>query len=290
MVRRKFLQTRNAVLGIQKYGRSLLARRKFKATLDNYKAIQIQRFCRGYLARMAYKSKLRKIIICQSAVRRFLAKRLYKKMKAEARTISHMQKMYKGLENKIISMQQRIDELNKENVQLKTKNQEIPELKSKLDMMKNMEHELKAVRVESMNKDEVIVSIRQQLENERDEKMNILEDKAVAEQEWNDQKQAWRVENEELKRQVHEMIELAKKEENGKWCCWTRKQIGEQETNRSIQFQLHHIGVAFYRKSITMKFIKPTNMPSKTKRVWKVTITFYGTKSIVCYAWCQKVM
>ncbi len=137
-------------------------------------------------------------------------------MKAEARTISHMQKMYKGLENKIISMQQRIDELNKENVQLKNKNTEIPELKSKLEVMRTMENELKAVRIESLKKDEVIFSMQQQLENERDEKMNILEEKAVAEQEWNSQKQTWRVENDDLKKQVHEMIEIAKKEENGK--------------------------------------------------------------------------
>lgn len=137
-------------------------------------------------------------------------------MKAEARTISHMQKMYKGLENKIFSMQQRIDELNKENVKLKTKNNEIPELKTKLEVMRNMENELKVMRTESVKKDDLIVSIRQQLENERDEKMCILEEKAVAEQEWNQQKQTWVVENVELKKQVHEMIEMAKKEEHGK--------------------------------------------------------------------------
>lgn len=113
-------------------------------------------------------------------------------------------------------MQQRIDELNKEIVQLKTKNSEIPELKSKLEMMRNMENELKALRNESVKKDEVIVSITRQLDNERDEKMNILEDKAVAEKEWNKQKQTWKVENEELKKQVNEMTEVVKKEENGK--------------------------------------------------------------------------
>lgn len=216
-VRSQYTQTRKSVLGIQKHGRGFLARRNFKASLDNYKATQIQRICRGYLARVAYKSKLRKIIICQAAVRRFLAKRLYKKMKAEARTISHMQKMYKGLENKIISMQQRIDELNKENVKLKTKTNEIPELKTKLEVMRNMENDLKTMRSESMKKDELIISIRQQLENERDEKMSILEEKAVAEQEWNQQKQTWKVENVELKKQVHEMIEMAKKEEHGEF-------------------------------------------------------------------------
>lgn len=139
-------------------------------------------------------------------------------MKAEARTISHMQKMYKGLENKIISMQQRIDELNKENVQLKTKTNEIPELKSKVEIMRSMENELKAIRIESVRKDQVIVSMRQELNNERDEKMNILEDKTVAEKEWNNQKQAWSSENQELKKQNDKMIELAKKEENGKSC------------------------------------------------------------------------
>lgn len=113
-------------------------------------------------------------------------------------------------------MQQRIDELNKENVQLKTKTNEIPELKSKLEIMRNMENELKAIRNESVKKDEIIVSITQQLENERDEKMNILQDKSVAEQEWNNQKQTWRVENEDLKKKVHEMTEMAKKQENGK--------------------------------------------------------------------------
>lgn len=127
-----------------------------------------------------------------------------------------MQKMYKGLENKIISMQQRIDELNKDKAQLKVKNNEIPELRSKLEVMRIMDNELKAVRAEVAKKDEIIVSMTNQLEIERDEKMNILEDKALAEQEWNGQKQVWRVENEELKKQVHEMIEMAKKEENGK--------------------------------------------------------------------------
>lgn len=208
--------------------------------------------------------------MCQSAIRRFLAKRLYKKMKAEARTISHMQKMYKGLENKIISMQQRIDELNKENVQLKTKTNEIPDLKSKLEIMRSMENELKAMRIEFVKKDDVIVSMRQQLENERDEKMNILEDKAVAEQEWNDQKQTWRVENDELKKQVHEMIEIAKKEEKGKkrWLCEIEQQITR------IIFQSPRKEVVCFRKSIIMKFIKHTSTPSKIKRLWRVTTTF----------------
>jgi myosin-5 len=58
-----------------------MARKRFHETLDNYKATEIQRFCRGYLARKAYREKLKNIVIVQASVRKFLAKRLYKKMK-----------------------------------------------------------------------------------------------------------------------------------------------------------------------------------------------------------------
>jgi myosin V len=85
--------------------------------------------CRGYLARIRFKRKQKGIILAQAMVRAFLARRLYKKLKAEARTISHIQKMYKGLENKIIELQQKIDNLNKENVTMKIQTSEMTEMK-----------------------------------------------------------------------------------------------------------------------------------------------------------------
>lgn len=123
-----------------------------------------------------------------------------------------MQKMYKGLENKIISLQQRIDELNKNNNQLKQRNAEIPELKTKLDVMKQLEIELKSCRAQLTHKENQIFDMSKQLELERDEKMSLLEERDREEKEWNKQKQLWRIENQELKTQVHEMIEMAKKE------------------------------------------------------------------------------
>lgn len=55
---------------------------------------------------------------------------------AEAKTISHIKKNVKGLENKIISLQQRIDELNKEKIALKQETAIIPGLKSQLEVMR----------------------------------------------------------------------------------------------------------------------------------------------------------
>jgi hypothetical protein len=44
-------------------------------------------------------------------VRRWLARRLYRKLKMEARSVEHVKKLNKGLENKIISLQHKIEEL-----------------------------------------------------------------------------------------------------------------------------------------------------------------------------------
>lgn len=129
MCRTRYLKLRYSICGIQQYARGMLARLRFRIAMDNYKATQVQRYIRGYLVRREYRKKIAHIIKCQAVVRGFLARRLYKRMKAEARTISHMQKMYKGLENKIISLQQKIDELNRENNLLKSKTLEIGDLK-----------------------------------------------------------------------------------------------------------------------------------------------------------------
>lgn len=256
LCRKRYIKIKNTVCGLQRYSRAFIARQRYKIMLDNYKATQIQRFCRGYLARMAYKKKLRDIIKCQALIRSFLARRLYKRMKAEARTISHIQKMYKGLENKIISLQQRIDELTKENNLLKTKNLEISDLRyvfscylmvfcsiflfffiktfefykicfsfifekffsnrQKLELKKNLENELKLLRIELNDKDQLLKKITKQLEVERDEKMVLLDEKIREETLWNEQKKQWRLENEELKRQVDEMIDMTKKEQSRK--------------------------------------------------------------------------
>lgn len=127
--RSRFVAIRKSILALQRYGRGHLVRRRFAVKMDNFKATQIQRFCRGYLARKRYNAMIRHIVIAQSCVRRFLAKRQLKRLRAEARSISHLQTKYKGLENKIIELQQKNDVTNKENVALKSQVAVIPELR-----------------------------------------------------------------------------------------------------------------------------------------------------------------
>lgn len=214
LCRRRYVRLRHSICGIQQYARGMLARRRFREAIDHYRAIQMQRFIRGYLARREYHKRRRQIIICQSAVRRFLARRQFKRLKAEAKTINHIQNMYKGLENKIISMQQRIDELNRENANLKHKTSEVSVLKMKLEMKKNLEKELKSLKLLVAEKEEKICSLDKQLEVERDDKMLLLEQNARTQEEWAKQKLVWSAENEELRKQVDDMLERSKQMES----------------------------------------------------------------------------
>lgn len=127
--RKRFIDTKKSVMALQRFGRGFITRQKYTEKLNNHKATVIQRYCRGYMARKRYSEKIKKIVKAQSCIRRFLAKKKFKILKAEAKTISHLQTKYKGLENKIIELQQKVDVTSKENVSLKIQTSTIGELR-----------------------------------------------------------------------------------------------------------------------------------------------------------------
>ncbi|XP_063701716.1 unconventional myosin-Va [Culicoides brevitarsis] len=196
--RSRFISAKKTILGLQTRARGLLVRRKFKILLDNFKATQVQRYCRGFLARQAFAKRQKSIIIVQSLVRRFLAKRLLKKLKAEARSITHIQKLYKGLEQKIFELQQRNDTLTKENHGLKAQVKDVPELKSRLEHMRNLENELKSTKNILSEKNVTLEELQSALQKEQDEKMDILQEKQKIEDNLRDEKQQWIAEKDEL--------------------------------------------------------------------------------------------
>ncbi|CRL02752.1 CLUMA_CG015744, isoform B [Clunio marinus] len=225
--RRLYLKAKRSVVAIQRYGRGYLARKRFTNVLQHHKATEIQRYCRGYLARKSYNRKIRNIVIVQSCVRRFLAKKKLKKLKEEARSITHLQTKYKGLENKIIQLQQKFDATNKENIALKSQIAVIPELRAKVEVFKNIENELRTVKMNLSEKEDQLISVQKKLDRERDEKMAIIEEKTKDDEEWLIEKNQWQIERQEMKKQLNEMIETSKNEKNAS--------LSEVETNEINQ-------------------------------------------------------
>lgn len=182
--RTHYQRTRSCIARLQARCRGYLIRQRFTVVLDNYKATHIQRYCRGYLARKRFAVRLQQIVKCQAAVRRFLARRRYKKLRAEARTVAGMQKKYLGLENKIISLQQSLDEYRKENKTLKRTVEEIPELRTRVEQVKRLENELKPLKVDLQSQAERIITLEQKLTLERDEKMQLVHERDREQKEW----------------------------------------------------------------------------------------------------------
>ncbi|XP_024080468.1 unconventional myosin-Va [Cimex lectularius] len=171
----QYERTRKVILGIQTYGRGYLGRKKYNHMRQTKAAIKIQSAVRGWLQRKKYQKSRARVIIAQSAIRRFLARRRFKKMKREAKSAQHLMKLNKGLENKIISLQQKIGEMTKELNMQKTMAQEATALKSRLSTMQGIEGQLKLTKSQLVEKDKEIVDLTNLLKAQISENDKTLE-------------------------------------------------------------------------------------------------------------------
>ncbi|KAJ9582514.1 hypothetical protein L9F63_003128, partial [Diploptera punctata] len=213
--RTQFRKTKLCILGLQARARGLLARRRYQQMRCNHAATIIQKNVRCWLQRRRYKTTIHHIIIVQSLVRKWIARKLYKKLKQEARSVEHVKKLNKGLENKIISLQQRIEELVKENNMLKSTQQELADMRGKLENMKGFESDVKRITNTLNSKEKELETLLKTLEQERDEKMDLVNEKERIEKERKEEVDKVNDENVKLKTQLTELNEKIKSNQIG---------------------------------------------------------------------------
>lgn len=105
---RQFQRLRHAAITLQAQYRGQQARRYYTALLRDAKAVVLQRYMRGWLARQVFQRSLRSIVKAQCCVRRWLARRELKRLKIQARSVDHLKKLNHGMENKIFQLQQKL--------------------------------------------------------------------------------------------------------------------------------------------------------------------------------------
>ena len=88
-----------------------MARKNRELVIYNLKATVIQAQVRGWLARRKYKKVILGFTRLQAHFRRRKARKIFKTLKIEARSVEHQRQLNKGLENKIISLQQQIEKI-----------------------------------------------------------------------------------------------------------------------------------------------------------------------------------
>ncbi|KAF7491299.1 Unconventional myosin-Vb [Sarcoptes scabiei] len=141
--RTRYDRIRSTITGLQNLSRGYLARQRFQQMRRNRAAIIIQKHWRGYNAKKRYQADRRKIILAQACIRRHFAKKEYRRLRIEARSVKHVTNLNRGLEKKIIELQQRINQLSEENFDLKQTETQFNNLKNEMEQLRN---EMKSVK------------------------------------------------------------------------------------------------------------------------------------------------
>ncbi|XP_022303516.2 unconventional myosin-Va-like isoform X3 [Crassostrea virginica] len=175
--RTKYLQVRKATVVIQSAIRGYFGRMLFKKELHEHRAVTIQKMVRSYLARKRYKRVMRGIILLQSHYRRRKAKKELKHLKIEAKSVEHIKNVNKGLENKIIQLQQKLDSKNKEGMTLKEQEVYIKQLKGEIEKLRSSNEEGKKSSNKVSELMQQIKDLQEELSKEREDKQVLITEK-----------------------------------------------------------------------------------------------------------------
>uniref|UniRef100_A0A0K2VG83 Myosin 5 [Tribolium castaneum] n=1 Tax=Lepeophtheirus salmonis TaxID=72036 RepID=A0A0K2VG83_LEPSM len=219
--RKSFNRTKELTIGLQARIRGYNARKNHIEFLKEKKAILIQKHVRGFLQRSKYLKNRNQVILVQSIVRRWSARRHYKKLKIEAKSVEHQKKLNQGLENKIISLQQKLTTSEKENKELHSALNGHTALKKDLEDYKKVSTEAKALQQRNSSLEAQLDSLKQELDSEKTEKIDIINDRV------NDS-EAW------LAKEKDYLLQISSQEEEIRIIKETSKMEGEANTSDII--------------------------------------------------------
>ncbi|XP_062984325.1 unconventional myosin-Vb isoform X3 [Elgaria multicarinata webbii] len=117
-VRRAYQTIRGAAITIQAFTRGMFVRRNYRKVLMEHKATVIQKHARAWLARKHFAKFRSAAVVIQCYFRCMKARQELKDLKIEARSAEHLKRLNVGMENKVVQLQRKIDEQNKEYKQL----------------------------------------------------------------------------------------------------------------------------------------------------------------------------
>nr|XP_045233709.1 unconventional myosin-Vb isoform X4 [Macaca fascicularis] len=176
--RQAYQRVRRAAIVIQAFTRAMFVQRTYRQVLMEHKATTIQKHVRGWMARRHFQRLRDAAIVIQCAFRMLKARRELKALRIEARSAEHLKRLNVGMENKVVQLQRKIDEQNKEfktlseqlSVTTSTYTMEVERLK------KELAHYQQSLGEDpSLSLQEEVESLRTELQRAHSER-KILED------------------------------------------------------------------------------------------------------------------
>ncbi|XP_073536575.1 unconventional myosin-Vb isoform X1 [Phyllobates terribilis] len=208
-VYRDYQRVRRAAITIQSFTRGMFDRRLYREHMLQYKAKIVQKYLRRWIARKNFLKFRSAAVVIQCYFRRMMARRELKQLKIEARTAEHFKKLSVGMENKVVQLQRKIDEQNKDHKDLKEQlatvtsahTVEVEKLQKELERQRQNQQDENQL---SSLQDE-IEALRAELTKSRDER-KIAEDSYMTEKQQLQQRiSELEVENTELKDEKEEL-------------------------------------------------------------------------------------
>ncbi|XP_055872959.1 unconventional myosin-Va-like isoform X4 [Biomphalaria glabrata] len=175
--RQKFNSIHSAVVVLQAHVRAMFARKRYMELLRRHKVLILQKNIRAFTQRMKFKRVMRGIVLVQSHFRRRKAKLQLKILKVEAKSVDHIKQVNKGLENKIIELQQRLDEKAKIAHQAQMYEVEIVKMKEAMNKLKSTEEEAKLSSNKVVDLADELERLRAELEKVKGEKQDLIMEK-----------------------------------------------------------------------------------------------------------------
>ncbi|XP_010190593.1 PREDICTED: unconventional myosin-Vb, partial [Mesitornis unicolor] len=155
-----FQRVRKATITIQAFARGMVVRKMYRKMLMEHKAIILQKHIRGWLARTRFLRIRNATIVLQCYYRRAKARQELKALKIEARSVEHLKKLNIGMENKVVQLQRKIDEQNKE---CKLLNEQLVVLKAaQLTEVEKLKKELVQYQQNQRGGDSQLVSLQEE--------------------------------------------------------------------------------------------------------------------------------
>ncbi|XP_051497587.1 unconventional myosin-Vb-like isoform X1 [Apus apus] len=231
---RAFQKVRKATLTIQAFARGMFVRRTYHKILAEYKATILQKYARGWLARMRFLRLRGATLVLQCCYRRMKARQELKALKIEARSAQHLKKLNIGMENKVVQLQRKIDEQNKE---YKLLNEQLSTLTSAHSSeVEKLKKELLQYQQSHQGDGNQLVSLQEEMEHLRLELERAHGERKVVEDSYTKEKDLLRKRISDLEEE-NALLKQEKEELNSRILCQAEDELAQNTVEENIQMK-----------------------------------------------------
>ncbi|XP_027763973.1 unconventional myosin-Vb, partial [Empidonax traillii] len=233
-IRRAFQSVRSSIIAFQALARGMLARRNYRKILAEHKATILQKYARGWLARTRFRRARAATIVLQCYYRRMKARRQLKALRIEARSAQHLTKLNVGMENKVVQLQRKIDELNKE---CKLQNEQLSTLRSAHSSeMEKLKKELLQYQQSQQGDGNQLVSLQEEMEHLRLELERAHGERKVVEDSHEQEKDLLRKRISDLEEE-NALLKQEKEELNSRILCQPEDEFARNAVEENIRMK-----------------------------------------------------